>query len=166
MNFKVKTKYFFKKLIKTTHYRISIIYLIISILWIIYSDQIAAQLFTSYETFQQIQSIKGLLFVIATAILIFFLIRNDYKTIKIQNEQIKESKRKMQVAFDAGDIGMYHYDFDNEKLYLDNKSKLYFKFNINTVEIDEVQNINCHVSLVTDIVTKNKDLKITPFELR
>ncbi len=60
-------------------FRIGIIYLIISALWIFFSDQLILYLSRDLQSITNYQTIKGVFFVIATTIIIYFLIFNELK---------------------------------------------------------------------------------------
>ncbi|MBK8945986.1 MAG: PAS domain S-box protein [Ignavibacteriae bacterium] len=136
---KVLSKKFFN-LLQRPHYKIALIYLIISFLWIIFSDKIAYEAFSSLESFKYIQSVKGLFFIIATSLLIFLLIRNDYRTIKEKNNQLNDSKIKMQLAFDSSNIGTYEFDIENDLVYFDEKSQEIFGVKKSQLKSHEILN--------------------------
>jgi PAS domain S-box-containing protein len=58
---------------------ISVSYLVFGILWIFFSDKALAAMVTSTEQFHRISSIKGILYVCVTAVLIFGLVLSYYK---------------------------------------------------------------------------------------
>lgn len=62
-------------------WRIPIIYVILGVLWILLSDSLSSWLFTSeaIEKYSSFQTIKGLFYVVATGIVLYFLIRRSYK---------------------------------------------------------------------------------------
>ncbi len=95
---------YFKKLItiyQRPHYRIAIIYFAISFMWIIYTDEITYRLFQDPSDYKIVESIKSEIFVFATAILIFLLIKSSYRTIKIKNEELIENQTQLKFAYDA-----------------------------------------------------------------
>ncbi|MFZ1290356.1 MAG: PAS domain S-box protein [Melioribacteraceae bacterium] len=154
----------FKKiftLLKKPHYKIALIYLTISILWIIYSDKIAFELSPEQESFKYIQSVKGLFFIFATSIIIFLLIRNDYRTIKEKNIQLNDSKIKMQLAFDASNIGTYQFDLENEIIYLDPRSQIILGIYKNELNLSEIIN-KIHpndINYLSELLGKTNHLK-------
>lgn len=56
--------------------RVAGLYLLIASLWILFSDQLLAQLAGSQATLVQLQTIKGLAFVLLTAVVLFGLVRH------------------------------------------------------------------------------------------
>jgi PAS domain-containing protein len=55
--------------------KIALIYALISVVWILFSDQLLAATVTSVETITVMQMLKGWAFVLATSVLIFYLMR-------------------------------------------------------------------------------------------
>jgi PAS domain S-box-containing protein len=59
--------------------KIALIYALVSVVWILFSDQLLAATVTSVETMTAIQMAKGWAFVLATSVLIFFLMRQEMR---------------------------------------------------------------------------------------
>ena len=59
--------------------KIALIYALVSVVWILFSDQLLAATVTSVETITAIQMAKGWTFVLATSVLIFFLMRQEMR---------------------------------------------------------------------------------------
>ena len=57
--------------------KIASIYALISVVWILFSDQLLAATVTSVETITVMQMAKGWAFVLTTSVLIFFLMRQE-----------------------------------------------------------------------------------------
>ena len=74
-----------------SYYRTVLIYLVFASLWIYFSDAIVASLIHTPEGITQVQSFKGLAFVICTSLLLFFLIRSDLNQINAANKQLRKS---------------------------------------------------------------------------
>ncbi|CQR47928.1 Phytochrome-like protein cph2 [Paraliobacillus sp. PM-2] len=55
--------------------KVSIIYLIFGLVWIFMSDGILHEVFTNFQSIARIQTIKGLLFVLVTMVLIYSMVR-------------------------------------------------------------------------------------------
>jgi len=60
-------------------FRIGIIYLIISIFWIFFSDKLILYISRDLQSITHYQTIKGIFFVLVTTIIIYFLIFNELK---------------------------------------------------------------------------------------
>ncbi|MFT6986671.1 MAG: response regulator RpfG family c-di-GMP phosphodiesterase [Psychromonas sp.] len=73
------------------HYRIVLIYLILGMSWIFFSDLVVEQLFRDKASLIIAQSIKGWFFIIITGLLLFFLIRKDVNARQEVNLKLVES---------------------------------------------------------------------------
>ncbi len=67
--------------------KISLIYFVFSVIWIIWSDGVVMMLADEPDLVTRMQTYKGWLFVLATSLLIYGLILKDYK----QKEQLQEA---------------------------------------------------------------------------
>lgn len=72
-------------------YRIVIIYLVVGAFWISFSDALVNALFDDRERVAFFQAIKGWFFVVATAFLLFLLIRSDVRRTTHLNHKLVES---------------------------------------------------------------------------
>ena len=68
--------------------KICLIYLVFGILWIIFSDRLLLTLSSRQEDLVMLSSIKGVLFIIVTTVLLFFLIRHFFSQLREKNEQL------------------------------------------------------------------------------
>jgi len=57
--------------------KVALIYALISVVWILFSDQLLAATATTVETITLMQMVKGWAFVLTTSVLIFFLMRQE-----------------------------------------------------------------------------------------
>lgn len=73
-------------MLKTNALKIALIYAVVSFLWIFFSDRLLMVFFEETVKLTVFQSIKGTFFVLASAILIFFLVRRE---IRHKNNLIK-----------------------------------------------------------------------------
>lgn len=78
-----------------TALRVALIYALIGIAWILWSDQVLARLPLSAEELTALQTLKGWLFVFGSAILIFFLLRRELKRLQILRSEHEESERTL-----------------------------------------------------------------------
>ncbi|MFW5820120.1 MAG: PAS domain-containing sensor histidine kinase [Bacteroidota bacterium] len=70
--------------------KISLIYLVIGIVYIIFSDILAEKIFGYPSELTGIQTFKGLLFVLITAFIIYLLVLNEFKKHKRAGKKISE----------------------------------------------------------------------------
>ena len=72
--------------------KISIIYALFSILWILLSDQILYFFVKSPDFITEIQMIKGWVFVLTTAVIIFFLLKKEVNLLMKTRAALHESE--------------------------------------------------------------------------
>lgn len=85
--------------------KVSLIYLLISSLWISLSDQLLAAIFPSLELYQQAQTYKGWGFVIVTTLALFFVLfaeerklRNVQKTLEQERVELLDTIAQLEEA--------------------------------------------------------------------
>lgn len=81
-------------------FRIALIYLILSVLWIMYSDQFLAHSFERQQLIAQYQTIKGLVFVGITTLVIFLLIKASQRKLEYAHNAIEESEKRYRLLVD------------------------------------------------------------------
>jgi PAS domain S-box-containing protein len=69
--------------------RIAVIYLIVGCLWILFSDQLVAAISTSSAMMTQLSMLKGWVYVLGTALLIYWLIHEETAALRASEEQIR-----------------------------------------------------------------------------
>ncbi|AXV39759.1 sensor histidine kinase [Methanobacterium sp. BAmetb5] len=79
--------------------KIAFIYFVISIIWIIASDQLLSLTVGNRQLFTTLAMFKGSLFVIVTAFLIYFLVYRNLVSIKRSGEELTKSEKKFREIF-------------------------------------------------------------------
>lgn len=80
-------------------FKIALIYFLVSIIWIVASDQLLALNVANSQLFTTLAMFKGSLFVIFTAILIYFLVYRNLVSIKRSEGDLMESEKKFREIF-------------------------------------------------------------------
>ena len=86
--------------------KIAAIYLALSILWIIFSDRIVSALLHDPAFITEIQTLKGWLFVIGTACLIYYLLKREISTYQMITEHLRKSRQELLDILDAMPVGV------------------------------------------------------------
>ncbi len=86
------------------------IYAVGSLLWILFSDRVVADLFRDERTYHQVQTYKGLFFISVSSLLIFGLLRWAWKDILAAYRTARESERRLQLALASADGGVWAID--------------------------------------------------------
>ncbi len=68
--------------------KICIVYFVFGILWIIFSDQLFLSLTMPHGDLILISSIKGILFIVVTTVLLFLLIRHFTRRLQEKNKEL------------------------------------------------------------------------------
>lgn len=103
-----------RAIIKSSPFIIASIYILVGLLWILYSDQAVLSLFDNTDTITQVQSLKGWFYVIVSGILIFFLVNQSNKLIIELVQDVKKSHDKFEATFEYAPLGIAHHK-PNEK---------------------------------------------------
>lgn len=75
-------------------YRITFLYLIVGLVWILFTDTILESLVNDSDVLTKLQSLKGGFYVVITSILLFILIRQYVKKEKAVRQKLVEAKEK------------------------------------------------------------------------
>lgn len=110
-----------KTIIKSSPFIIAFIYLIVGALWIQYSDQAVLAMFDDSNTITQIQSFKGWFYVLASSILIYFLVYQSNILVENLFDDTRKEKDKFEATFQKAPIGIAHHKPD-EKWMLVNQT--------------------------------------------
>jgi signal transduction histidine kinase len=79
-------------------YKITLIYILIGALWILFSDQIVISLFSEKETIHLLSTVKGWLYVAVTGILLFYFIKKEIKRRNLLYNELLVAKKKSEEA--------------------------------------------------------------------
>ncbi|MDR9366087.1 MAG: PAS domain S-box protein [Balneolaceae bacterium] len=110
-----------KTIIKSSPFIIAFIYLIVGALWIQYSDQAVLAMFDDSDTITQIQSFKGWFYVLASSILIYFLVYQSNVLVENLFDDTRKEKDKFEATFQKAPVGIAHHKPD-EKWMLVNQT--------------------------------------------
>ena len=86
--------------------RIILIYSIISLLWIFFSDELVFKLFSNVATQRSLSIFKGSLFVIITSLLLYKLINNAIQEVVRTEKKLRESEQYSRMLFETSSIGL------------------------------------------------------------
>lgn len=85
--------------------RTSIIYWVVSIIWIFTSDSVLGIFAEDIRKFSKFQTIKGFVFVTASAILIYVLFEYYFSKSRLIQEKLIESEEKFREVFETANVG-------------------------------------------------------------
>lgn len=79
---------------KSFAFRISFIYILLGVLWILFSDRIVGNIAVSSLQMQTMSTYKGWLYVLITGVLLFFLIQKEINKRNLIYDELLEAKKK------------------------------------------------------------------------
>ena len=89
--------------------KICLVYLAFATVWILTSDAIVLATFSHPEDIAAIQSIKGVIFIIVTALLLYLLIRHF-------TFGLEERRRRLELAVQSGNVGLWDWDLGTNRV--------------------------------------------------
>jgi putative nucleotidyltransferase with HDIG domain/PAS domain S-box-containing protein len=93
--------------------KIPLLYLIFGGLWILLSDRFLAALFQDPDKLTEFQSYKGWMFVAASALFIYFLLKRYLDFQRQAALRIRTSEERLQLALTAGNQGIFDLDVES-----------------------------------------------------
>ena len=90
--------------------KIALIYSAFSVLWILFSDQLLYFSVKNIEALTRIQMIKGWLFVLATACLIFFLLQKEIRKYQRTEQALREGESRYRLLVENSPLGIISID--------------------------------------------------------
>lgn len=108
--------------------RSALIYAVLAMLWVMVSDRLLMGLTGSLESMVLAQSVKALLFVVTTAVLLYFLMKRFFlrhlEQAAEREAQLATNSRRYQLLFDASPAPMWVYDTDTLQFLAVNEAAL------------------------------------------
>jgi PAS domain S-box-containing protein len=96
--------------LKITPFKIALIYIIISALWILLSDALISIISNDPVILTRIQSFKGIFFITISASLIFYLTKKNVAQVKASKQALYESQEKYKKIFNAPTEAIFIHD--------------------------------------------------------
>ncbi len=84
--------------LRVTPLRITLVYLLIGGLWIVFSDRLVAAVVTEPVALTQLQTYKGWFYIIATALLLYLLIRRSMAALSHSEAELRAISMELQAA--------------------------------------------------------------------
>lgn len=104
------------------YYKIALIYTIVCTIYILFSDFIVDKMFSSPALITSIQSKKGIVFVLASGLLILFLVRHFSKSCDEINKNLEDTIRYHKLIFDQHPLPGFIVDANSSKFIAVNKA--------------------------------------------
>ncbi|KAA0693955.1 EAL domain-containing protein [Halopseudomonas laoshanensis] len=116
-------------------WHISLIYMVVATLWILFSDKVLLWMGVEVITQQRLQTIKGLVFVVVTGALLFYSTRHHLRGRQQQEQALRHSEERFDLALLGSNDGVWDWDMVSGELYFSDRCKLILghppEFNMN-----------------------------------
>jgi signal transduction histidine kinase/ActR/RegA family two-component response regulator len=86
--------------------KVAAIYLVLAVLWILFSDQIVSFFAVDPALITRLQTAKGWMFVGVTALFIFFLLKREIATYQAVADHLRTSRQELRDILDAMPVGI------------------------------------------------------------
>ncbi len=97
-------------------FQIAVIYLFVGGLWIFFSDRLTESLSNNEQTLTMLSIYKGWLYILATGLILYWLIHRNNSRVLRDNEEIRASEKNYKSIFDNAGVGIYHSTPDGRLL--------------------------------------------------
>jgi diguanylate cyclase (GGDEF)-like protein len=102
---------------KLSPFKIVLLYSILGIAWILFSDVVTALLVTDLKRYEHIGILKGILFVISTAVFLYLLLRHYVQQLKLSQETSHKSEQEIkQLAYYDRETGLPNHNLLLDRL--------------------------------------------------
>ncbi len=115
--------------------KIAVLYLGISVAWILGSDKVAEWIAgSSQEVLKTVQSIKAIFFISVTSLFLFWITNRYYKTILSSYNRSNELLNRYLALGEASREGIIDHDLVNDKAFINEQMQLYMQAESKSVE--------------------------------
>ncbi len=111
--------------------RISGIYFLIGVLWILFSDKLAERFAPNPEALTQISIYKGWGFIVVTALMLYWLIRQH-------TAELSESEAKLRLVIDSVPALISYVDSDKRYQFSNQEYQEWFDYKVDGKKVEEV----------------------------
>jgi PAS domain S-box-containing protein len=91
-------------------YRITILYLLFGLLWILFSDKVLDSLVTDDALLTEFQTYKGIFYILVTTIFLYFFVRGHLRNLRKTQEKLNESEFRFFKLYENSPFGMVMAD--------------------------------------------------------
>jgi PAS domain S-box-containing protein len=113
-----------------TPFRITLIYALVGATWILFSDQLLGMFVSEPGTIIWLQTLKGWLFIIVTAGMLYGLMHRNIAVIRRSNKALRESEERYRTLTDdvleSSSVGIFILDPDFRVVWINNSLERYF----------------------------------------
>lgn len=97
--------------------RIALLYAVFAALWIFFSDQLIELIATDKRALSQLQTFKGLTFVVVTTLLVWLLVHRSFSAQIRLVKALRNSQQRQQLLLDTAPYGIQESDLNGKIIY-------------------------------------------------
>lgn len=113
----ISNRSFFSSCNDLSPIRIVLLYLCVGIIWILFTDNVASWFVKDLNHFENIEILKGVLFIIVTATLLYLVIRSYTRQLDTSQETFLQAEQEIQkLAYYDGDTGLPNHNLLLDRL--------------------------------------------------
>ncbi len=98
---------------------ITVIYFTLGLLWIFFSDRLLNSVISDPAAQMQFQTVKGILYIGVTALLLYWLMKRNISRIQRSSEIVKKNEQRLNLALKGSDQGLWDWDLSANQIYFD-----------------------------------------------
>lgn len=130
---KIKSSDIYKS--RFVEFKITLTYMFVGILWIVYSDKLLNMMITNKDIVNKIQTIKGVIYVFLTALLIYLLMVKSFEKIRYLSKESISRYEELEAAYEELNAMQYALQDQYDEIQKSNealkKSKERYKYRAN-----------------------------------
>lgn len=101
---------------------VALIYAAFAVAWIVYSDQIIGIWVRDPDRLTEMQTLKGLLFVVGTALLLWVMVRRGFARQADLQAVLSRREARLRIALRATGLGLWDYLVDSREVEYDDEA--------------------------------------------
>ncbi len=98
--------------------RLSLLYMMIAGLWILFSDGWLSALGLPADQLERLQLLKGLGFVALSAALLYLILRTQTHLLRRSQQALSSSEERLSLALESAESGLWDWDLRQQSLYI------------------------------------------------
>ncbi len=154
--------------------RIVGVYLVFGLLWILASDYVLFSFISNHQEFSDLNTYKGIAFILITAIILYTLFRKTLKQQQHTEDSLKVSEERWKFALEGSGDGVWDWDLPSDQVFRSARWHEIYGYTSNEITstatagrvLVHPDDLNIHTRDVQAYFSGEKDSYISEFRLR